>query len=58
MELLRKDQTYFADKRRKDGTSNLYSVGDCPTTTNKNIRKGYLLGKYGATPDIQIEEVL
>ena len=25
--------------------------------TTENIRKGYLLGKYGATPDIEIEEV-
>ena len=58
MELLRKDQIYFVDKRRKDGTSSLYSVGNCSTTTHENIRKGYLLGKYGATPDLQIEEVL
>lgn len=58
MELLRKDQIYFVDKRRKDGTSTLYSVSDYSTTTNENIRKGYLLGKFGATPDLQIEEVL
>ncbi len=58
MELLRKDQVYFVDKRRKDGTSILYSISDYSTTTNENIRKGYLLGKYGATPDLQIEEVI
>ena len=58
MELLRKDQLYFADKRREDGVSELYSISDFSTRTTENIRKGYLLGKYGATPNIEIEEVL
>ncbi|MCD7842007.1 MAG: ATP-binding protein [Lachnospiraceae bacterium] len=57
MELLRKDQLYFADKSSEDGTSELYSISEFGTRTTENIRKGYLLGKYGATPDIEIEEV-
>lgn len=57
MELMRKDQLYFADKNRKDGASELYSIGDFSTKTADNIRKGYLAGKYGATPDIEISEV-
>lgn len=57
MELIRKDQLYFADKNRKDGASELYSIDDFSTKTADNIRKGYLAGKYGATPDIEIEEV-
>ena len=57
MNLLRKDQLYFADKCRKNGVSELYSISDLQTLTNENIRKGYLLGKYGGTPDIKIEEV-
>lgn len=57
MELLRKDQLYFVDKSRKDGASELYSISDFSTKTADNIRKGYLAGKYGATPDIEIEEV-
>lgn len=57
MELLRKDQIYFADKSRRDGSSSLYSISDLSTPTNENIRKGYLLGKYGGTPDVEIEEV-
>ena len=57
MELMRKDQLYFADKNRKDGASELYSIGDFTTKTADNIRKGYLAGKYGATPDIEISEV-
>ena len=57
MELLRKDQLYFADKNQVDGSSELYSISDFNTRTTENIRKGYLAGKYGATPDIDIEEV-
>ena len=57
LELLRKDQLYFVDKRDKDGTSELYTISEFSTRTTENIRKGYLVGKYGATPDIEIEEV-
>lgn len=57
LEFMRKDQIYFADKRKTDGSSELYSVTDFTTKTADNIRKGYLVGKYGATPDIEIEEV-
>lgn len=57
MEILRKDQLYFVDKNRKDGASTLYSISEFSTTTNENVRKSYLMGKYGATPDLTIEEV-
>lgn len=57
LEFMRKDQIYFVDKKKSDGSSELYSVTDFTTKTADNIRKGYLVGKYGATPDIEIEEV-
>lgn len=57
MELLRKDQLYFVDKNKDDGVSELYSISDFSTRTTENVRKGYLLGKYGATPNVEIEEV-
>jgi AAA15 family ATPase/GTPase len=57
MELLRKDQLYFVDKDKEDGASELYSISDFSTRTTENVRKGYLLGKYGATPNVEIEEV-
>ena len=57
MELLRKDQLYFVDKNRKDGSSMLYSISEFSTPTSENVRKSYLMGKYGATPDLIIEEV-
>lgn len=50
MELIRKDQLYFVDKNQKDGASELYSISEFGTRTTENIRKGYLLGKYGAIP--------
>ena len=57
LELLRKDQLYFVDKNNATGASELYSIKEFGTRTTDNIRKGYLLGKYGATPDVEIEEV-
>lgn len=55
--LLRKDQIYFVDKNRENGASSLYSISEFSTPTTENLRKGYLLGKYGAIPDITPEEV-
>ena len=57
LDLLRKDQLYFVDKRDKDGASELYTISEFATRTTENIRKGYLVGKYGAIPDIETEEV-
>lgn len=57
LEYLRKDQIYFADKQNRDGSSELYSISEFSTRTSDNIRKAYLVGKYGATPNIEIEEV-
>ena len=57
MELLRKDQLYFVDKDSEDGASELYTISEFSTRTTDNIRKGYLIGKYGAIPNIKIEEV-
>lgn len=57
MELLRKDQLYFVDKNNDAGVSELYSISSFSTRTTENIRKGYLVGKYGAIPNVEIEEV-
>lgn len=58
LEILRKDQIYFVDKRTDDGSSDLYSLSEYSTRTTDNIRKKYLLGKYGAVPNVDIEEVI
>ena len=55
--LIRKDQIYFVDKDRNSGASELYTISEFSTKTSENIRKGYLLGKYGAIPEIETEEV-
>lgn len=57
LELLRKDQLYFVDKKANDGISELYSLSEFTTRTTDNIRKGYLIGRYGAIPNVDIEEV-
>ena len=57
LELLRKDQIYLVDKKQEDGASDLYSISDFTTRTTDNIRKGYFIGKFGAVPDVEIEEV-
>lgn len=57
LELLRKDQIYLVDKKEKDGVSELYSISDFSTKTADNIQKGYYVGKYGAIPNVEIEEV-
>lgn len=56
-EILRKDQLYFVDKDNTTGVSELYSISEFSTKTSENIHKGYLIGKYGATPNLEIEEV-
>lgn len=56
-EIMRKDQLYFVDKSQANGVSELYSISEFSTKTSENIQKGYLIGKYGATPNIEIEEV-
>ena len=49
-------QIYFVDKNG-EGVSELYGISDFSAHTTVNIRKGYLIGKYGATPNIEIEEL-
>lgn len=57
MEILRKDQIYFADKENADGVSELYSISFFSTRTSDNIRKAYFAGKFGAIPNVELEEV-
>lgn len=57
MEILRKDQIYFVDKNKKSGVSELFNLTELPVRTNDNIRKSYLVGKYGAVPDVDTVEV-
>lgn len=57
MEVLRRDQVYLVDKDKKTGVSQLYCITEFSPHPDENIRKGYLVGKYGATPILETEEV-
>lgn len=52
-DFFRKDQLYFADKNNNNGVSELYNVN---IGTHDNVRKSYLLGKYGAIPNVTLED--
>lgn len=51
--ILRRDQFYFVDKNQKTGESELYSLDEFSPRKSEDIRKAYLLGRYGAIPTIK-----
>lgn len=50
----RRDQIWFVEKNPETGGSELYSLADFSVRKEENIQKGYLLGRYGAVPFIQL----
>ena len=48
-ELLRRDEIWFVEKTPQ-GNSKIYSLEEYKPRHDKDIRKGYLLGRYGAIP--------
>ena len=55
LDLLRRDEIWFADKRRTDGTTELYSLADYKVRTDLKIDKAYLEGRFEAVPPIEAE---
>ena len=49
----RRDQIYFMEKNNQTGESELYSLDEFSKHGNKDIRKAYLIGRYGAIPNIR-----
>jgi AAA15 family ATPase/GTPase len=49
LSLLRRDEIWFVEKD-KAGASSLYSLEEFAPRYDKDIRKGYLLGRFGAIP--------
>jgi AAA15 family ATPase/GTPase len=47
--LFRRDQIWFTEKE-KSGATDLYSLADYSARKGEAVQKGYLLGRYGATP--------
>ncbi len=48
-DILRRDQVWFTEKR-KDGSTDLYSLLEYSPRKSENLEKGYLQGRYGAIP--------
>ena len=55
--VMRRDQIYFVEKDRSTGASELYSLDEFIPGASKDIRKAYLLGRYGAVPRINDGEL-
>ncbi len=54
----RDDEIYFVEKNQKTGESELYSLDEFSPRKQMNIRKAYLLGRFGAIPEIEGGEIL
>ena len=55
LKILRRDQIYFVEKDRKTGVSELYSLDEFSPRKQEDVRKAYLLGRYGSVPYIPEE---
>lgn len=49
LKLLRKDEIWFVENKQPEG-SRLYSLEEFKPRFDKDIRRGYLLGRFGAIP--------
>lgn len=54
----RTDQIYFMEKNSENAVSVLYSLDEFELSKKENLEKGYLLGRYGAIPFLQTEELI
>lgn len=52
LDLLRRDQIWFAEKNPMNGVTDLYPLDDFSVRKDENIQKGYINGRYGAIPFI------
>lgn len=50
LDILRRDQIYFVEKKNNTGVTDLYSLAEYSPRKSENIMKGYLQGRYGAIP--------
>ena len=52
LDLFRRDQIWFLEKHPDTGASDIFSLNDFGDRIDVDIKKGYLLGIYGAIPFI------
>ena len=50
LDLFRRDQIMFTEKKYESGETELYGLDDFSVRKKEDIKKGYLLGRYGAIP--------
>ena len=55
LDLLRRDEIWFANKRPQEGATELYSLADYKVRTDLKIDKAYLQGRFEAVPPIETE---
>lgn len=58
LSILRRDQIYFVEKKRKTGESELYSLDEFSPRKNEDVRKAYLYRKFGSVPNVPDEAEL
>lgn len=55
LDLLRRDEIWFAEKNPTEGSTDLYSLADFKVRKDLKIDKGYLQGRFGAVPPLEHE---
>ena len=58
LDKFRRDQIYFVEKDNNTGITELYSLDEFSERKTENVRKQYLLGRYGAIPEINNGDLL
>lgn len=54
-ELIRPDEIWFTEKNK--GATTLYSLNDFKEHATKSLQNGYLQGRYGAIPQLNLEDI-
>lgn len=57
LDLFRRDQIYFVEKNQDTASSDLYSLDEFSPRKTENIQKGYLQGRYGAIPVVNLGDI-
>ena len=52
-DIFRRDQIWFTEKNAENGKTDLYSLVEYKPRKDKDIRKGYFAGRYGALPFVK-----
>ena len=55
LDLLRRDEIWFAEKKLPAGATELYSLSEFKVRTDLKIDKAYLQGRFEAIPPIEVE---